>query len=233
MVKTILIVGAGASIGDTVVGAFCARNYRVIATGRSALPSTGGNEGVQTALMDLIDAPSRKGLIDTLLQTGVRLDAVVMLAGTINGEPLNWYDDDRAHAIMTANFTGQALFVKEVAALIKPRGRLILLGSIASERGSFDPLYAASKGAMLPFAKSIATAYGKSFSTITVLPGPIENSTMYNEMDPAVQARHRDQSPTGELLNPADLGEILADLAEPYWRHANGTILRVNEGSYV
>jgi NAD(P)-dependent dehydrogenase (short-subunit alcohol dehydrogenase family) len=188
---------------------------------------------IQSEVMDLIDPASRKSLIDKLVQTGVRLDGVVMLAGSINGEPLAWYDDERASAIMAANFTGQALFVKEVAPLIVPSGRLILLGSIASERGSFDPLYAASKGAMLPFAKSIATAYGKSFSTITVLPGPIENSTMYDEMEPAVQARHRDQSPIGELLNPADLAEILADLAEPHWRHANGSILRVNGGAYV
>lgn len=233
MEKTILVVGATSSIGDAVLRAFRARRYDVIATGRSRQPSADKQDDIQSESMDLSDASSRKRLIGKLTQIEVRLDAVVMLAGTINGEPLGWYDDARANAIMSANFTGQALFVKEVAPLIVPRGRLILLGSIASERGSFDPLYAASKGAMLPFAKSIATAYGKSFSTITILPGPIENSTMYDEMEPAVQVRHRDQSPTGELLNPADLGEILADLAAPHWRHANGTILRVNEGSYV
>jgi 3-oxoacyl-[acyl-carrier protein] reductase len=228
-----VIIGASASIGDAVVRAFAARSGHVLATTHATPLSSDLPDNVKGVRLDLVDATSREALVAQIAATGRKIDALVMLAGIINGEPLARYDEAAASRIMAVNFTAQAMLIRDLVPHIAPRGRLILVSSIAAERGSFDPFYAASKGAMIPFAKSLATAHGRAFSTITVLPGPISESTMFNEMTPETQAAHLGRIATGEMLTPAALADILADLCAPHWHHANGAVLRVNGGAYV
>lgn len=227
-----LIIGASASIGSAVTAAFAGQFGSVIATHRSN-PITGTANNVVAQQLTLEDADSRAALIAEITKRGVKLDAVVILAGIINGKSLTAYDDAMAHKIMDVNFTSQALLIQQLLPHFAKGGRLIIVSSIAAERGSFDPFYAASKGAMIPFVKSLATQYGEQFSTVAVLPGPIEDSTMFVEMDAETQARHLGQSPRGAILNPTELAAMLADMAAPHWAHANGAIIRLNGGCYV
>lgn len=220
-----LIVGASASVGPAVRSVFEARFDTVIATARN---ESGGHWP-----LTLEDADSRAALIAEIERRETPLDAVVMLAGIINGKSLTDYDDAMAQQIMELNFTAQALLIRDLIPHIAQGGRLVIMSSIAAERGSFDPFYAASKGALLPFVKSLAVQHGDRFSTVAVLPGAIEDSTMFIDMDAETKARHLGQSPRGEVLKQDDLAAMLADLASPHWAHANGAIIRINGGSYV
>jgi 3-oxoacyl-[acyl-carrier protein] reductase len=229
---TVLIVGASASIGPKVVAAFAARATHVAATFHATpIASPPPNTGVHE--LDILDAASRADLCQAMAARGGGIDTVVMMPARIMGAALPRYSDADAASIMAVNFTSQALLIRDLLPLMNPGARLLLIGSIAAERGSFDPFYAASKGALIPFAKSLATGHGAKLTVTVVLPGPIEDSTMFNEMAPEIQERHRQQSPRGALLLAADFAQILVDLAQPHWRHANGAVIRVNGGSYV
>ncbi|MCG8443678.1 MAG: SDR family oxidoreductase, partial [Caulobacterales bacterium] len=105
--------------------------------------------------------------------------------------------------------------------------------SISGERGSFDPIYAAAKGAIMPFAKSLATWLGDRVSVVVVAPGLIEGSAMHDDMAPERRDHHRDATPRGELLSQEGFASLLADLAGAHWAHVNGAVIRVNGGAYV
>ncbi len=113
------------------------------------------------------------------------------------------------------------------------RSVILFLGSVYGERGSFDPIYAASKGALAAFAKSLA-AWNKGRVRANIIsPSLIESSTMYEDMAPDRRAFHAQANPSGELVQSEDLAGVIFDLTLPHWKHVNGTVIRVNGGSYL
>ena len=182
---------------------------------------------------DFESAGSRAALIAGLSAAGGGVDVVVLLAGAILGRNLEATTDDDMDHLVAVNLTGPARLLRDLLPVLNACARVLLVSSIAGERGSFDPMYAATKGALIPLAKSLATWSGGRLTTTVVAPGPIDDSTMLRDMSAERVAHHRKASPTGELLNRTDLARILVDLARPHWRHANGAVIRVNGGSYV
>lgn len=227
-----LVIGASSSIGDEIVSAFLSRGEKVIASYNATQPSI-NHPNLSYEQLDVTSQHSRETFIAKSQAGGLKFNTVIMLPSIIFGLALHDYSDQNIDMILDVNFTAQAKFMRDLLPLMHQASRLILMGSIASERGSFDPLYAASKGALIPFAKSLARAYGEKFSTLALLPGPIKDSTMYDEMNAETQARHKAQNPRSHLLAPADLAQIILDISSAHWQHANGAIIRLNGGAYV
>jgi 3-oxoacyl-[acyl-carrier protein] reductase len=168
-----------------------------------------------------------------LQRLGTGLDTIVLLSGDILGKSLEATSDEDMRHLTEVNLTGPASLLRDLMPYVNIGARVLLVSSIAGERGSFDPLYAATKGALIPFAKSLATWLGARMSVTVVAPGPIEESKMLREMAPERIDHHRKASPIGELLTADDFASVLFDLAQPHWRHANGSVIRLNGGAYV
>lgn len=228
-----LVIGASSSIGYAIVKPFLEHDKTVMATYNTQKPSSQSHPSLEYVQLDLTSEKSCMKFTEKLRLTETEFDTIIFLPSIIYGRPLEEYSDPDMEKIMEVNFTAQAKFIRNLLPLMAQKSCLILMGSIAAERGSFDPIYAASKGAFIPFSKSLARAYGKRLSTITLLPGPIMQSKMYNDMSPKTQLRHQEQNPRGELLNMDDLGKVVYDLSQSHWRHANGAIIRLNGGAYV
>ena len=62
---------------------------------------------------------------------------------------------------MSINFSSQAIILKEIFSLIHSKSKIIMFSSISGQKGSFDPIYAASKGAILSFVKSMVSQIPK------------------------------------------------------------------------
>ena len=46
---------------------------------------------------------------------------------------------------MSINFSSQAIILQEIFSLIHSKSKIIMFSSISGQKGSFDPIYAASK----------------------------------------------------------------------------------------
>ena len=227
MLGKVLIVGASASIAPEIVSAFRASAREVTVTVRRPLREA--IAGVTAIECDLEDA-------DSVRRAASRchgIDAVVVLAGAIAGTPLGETSDADIDRLTAVNLTGPARLIRDLIPRLNKGARVLLVASVAGERGSFDGIYAATKGGMIALAKSLAAWYGTDFTTTVVAPGLIEHSAMQNQMSAARAEHHRQATPTGELIGRGDLARILVDLAQPHWRHANGAVIRLNGGAYV
>lgn len=231
-IGNVLIIGSSASIGPLIVDEFANFASKVIAT-YNTRETTSEKPNVFLKKLDLLDSDSRLSLVKYITHEEGSVDVAVFIAGKIIGQQLDKYTDDQADNLMAVNFTAQALLIRDLLPVLAQGARILLVGSVSSERGSYDPIYAAGKGALIPFGKSLATAYGERMSVNIILPGPIEGSSMFDDMSSENQAKHRQQSPRKELLNQSDFARILVDLSQKHWRHANGSVLRVNGASYV
>jgi len=206
---------------------------RVLATGRSwpAGPSTEGN--IQCASLDLLSTDSLDAFARDVVPAFGRLDVVLFLASILPGTSLAAYTDELMQEVMTVNFTAQAALLRRLLPHFAPAAQVLMISSVSGERGSFDPIYAASKSAQIAFVKSLATWLAPGIRVNAIAPALIENSGMYNDMAPERRAHHVAQTPTKRLTTMEEIAGIVVDLCGPAWSNLNGQVIRIDGGAYV
>jgi len=139
---------------------------------------------------------------------------------------------------MQANLTSMFLITKHVIPLMKKNkfGRIINISSTAGQRGeAFHSHYAASKGAMISFTKSLAAEIGKYNITVnSVAPGWVDTEMCKDVFnDKKYKEKVRLEIPVQRIASAEDIAGPVLFLASDLARHINGEILNVNGGSIL
>jgi 3-oxoacyl-[acyl-carrier protein] reductase len=229
---TILVVGANSTIGLAIVREFLKYGDDVIATyckSNSELV----DRDLRWVHLDLADNEGIKVFGERLTKSESRIDVAIFVSGILPGKSLENYSHSEMNAVMDVNFLGQAKCIKTLLPLLNSPSQILMISSISGERGSYDPIYAASKGAVIAFVKSLATWLPPQVRCIAIAPGLVEGSGMYHAMAVKVRQAHLDNSPLKNLITAEDLAKIVLDLTKKHWAHANGACIRINGGTYV
>jgi len=139
---------------------------------------------------------------------------------------------------MQANLTSMFLMTKHVIPMMKKNkfGRIINISSTAGQRGeAFHSHYAASKGAMISYTKSLAVELGGHNITVnSVAPGWVDTE-MCKEVfsDKKYKEKVRLDIPVERIATSGDIAGPVLFLASDLARHINGEILNVNGGSVL
>ncbi|MDT0377699.1 SDR family oxidoreductase [Streptomyces sp. DSM 42041] len=229
--RNTLVVGASSSIGAAVVDAFAQRGDHVHGTGRTGVVP--GLAPDRTLALDLRDPASLDAAAAACAERVARLDVVVFLAGILPGDSLDAYSDEQIADVLTVNVGAQAALLRRLLPLMGDGGQVVMTASVSGERGSFDPVYAASKAAVIGLVKSLATWLAPRIRVNAVSPALIEDSTMYRDMAPERRSVHRERTPTGRLVTAQEVAGVIAGLCDPAWAGLNGQIIGVNGGAHV
>lgn len=156
-------------------------------------------------------------------------DAVVFAAGALVGKSLPEYDAADVERVLAVNFSGPALFLQ---ALQRHSGveHALFVSSLSARRGSFDPIYAASKGAVESLVKSLSRVRPLKTRVNAVSPGLVEGSGMAGQMTDGDLQRHLAETPTGKLVDLGDLAGVVCDLLSPRWKSLNGAVVALDGG---
>jgi len=228
----VLIIGASSSLGRKVTDIFLENNYHVYATYNK-------NPNLITPLvaksfpLDLHSDSSISAFSSQLAQEKINFNVVVLLSGSLIGKSLQEYSFEEITRIMSINFVGQAKVVKEIIGYLCKGSLVTMLSSISGQRGSFDPIYASSKGAIISFVKSMSTWYAPNIRFNAIAPGLIDASTMYEQMSPGRIEFHKENNPMHSFPSTNEVAHIIFDLTQDHWGHVNGEVIKVNGGSYV
>lgn len=229
---TVVVVGASSSIGGAILDRFGDSAKRVLGTYSAHAPVV--QEGrAEMVHLDLRDNASIEAFSLRLKTVAARIDVVIFLAGLLPGKSLDAYALSEVDEVMSVNFNGQAKVLSRVLPFLTEHTRVLMFSSISAQRGSFDPIYAASKGALLSFVKSMAARLPQGARINAVAPGLIEDSTMFHDMAESRRDFHRSQIPSGHLLRSESLADIVFDLCQAHWSHLNGACIDLNGGQYV
>ncbi len=231
-VRNILLIGASSEVGTEVIKAFLNTEASVVATYKNHRINIEDSR-LTSVKLDLSSSGSMDGLIETVMTTIKTVDVVVFLAAILPGKSLAEYDDSEIVQVMATNFTNQAILLRKLLSLLANGSQILMMSSISAEKGSYDPLYAASKGALVSFVKSLAISLAPKTRVNAVAPSLIQGSTMFYEMTPTRREQHRQETPTKKLVKAADLAKIIVDISTPHWSSLNGVVVRINGGSYV
>ena len=229
--RKILIIGASSSIGKEITKEFLLNGDQVLASYNSnKIDFSGvGQYNLHTVGRDVKCIDSHKSFLNSLKKFG-KIDAAVFLPALLLGKSLKDYVDDEIKEVIDTNFSSQISLFQKLMRLFSKNASVIFMSSISGQRGSYDPIYSASKAAQIGFIKSIALWEGSEIRINGIAPSLVENSSMFNEMASKRQKYHTSQSPTGKLTSKKEIAKIVFDISGKSWGNVNGQIISVNGG---
>ena len=231
MMRKILIIGASSSIGKEITKEFLLNGDQVLASYNSnKIKFSGvGKNNLHTLKLDINCIDSHKSFLNSIKKFG-KIDVAVFLPAILLGKSLKDYVDDEIKEVIDTNFSSQISLFQKLTRLFSKNASVILMSSISGQRGSYDPVYSASKAAQIGFIKSIALWEGSKIRINGIAPSLVENSSMFNEMPAERQKYHMSQSPTSNLTSKKELARIVFDISGESWSNVNGQIISVNGG---
>ncbi|MDG4806343.1 SDR family oxidoreductase [Micromonospora sp. WMMD1120] len=240
-----VVSGGGTGIGEAVARAFVGDGYDVLIVGRRADVLTAAAEriaadcGRPDAVTPVTADLTEPEQVDRVLAAvgGRPVDAVVNNAGgylagetdTLAGTAAYWRANLDAN-VLTAVLLTEALR----PTLRRPGGRVILVGSIAAQRGGGGP-YSAAKAALHGWAYDLAAQLGPEQITVNVVsPGYVAETEFFGDrMTPEGHAKRVAATLVGRAGLPDDVAEAVRYLASPAAGYVTGQVLGVNGGSVL
>lgn len=241
--KTALVTGGNGGIGLAMARGLAQAGATVIVAGRDAAKSAAAvkelaAQGLRADAIeaDVTDEASVARLFERAAQRHGAVHILVNNAGTnIRRAPHEMSLADW-NAVMDTNLTSAFLCSRAAHAGMKKAGggKVINIGSMLSIFGApYAPAYGASKGGVVQFTRSLATAWAAdNIQANAVLPGWIDTDLTRKARD-QVQGLHERvtaRTPAGRWGVPHDLAGIAVFLASKASDFVTGTAIPVDGG---
>lgn len=232
-------IGRAVSEALSAAGARVAVNYRTDEASANGLVRelrAAGGEAMALA-GDVSDPSESRQLVRDVVAAWGRLDVLVNNAGLWEGDRAGSGDFDVWDRTMAVNLRG-AWLVTDAAVphLVDAGGALVFVSSTAGQRGEANhSAYAASKGALISYTKSLAMELGpRGVRVNCVAPGWVETEmTRETLSDPQRRREIESSIPVGRVGSPRDVAGAVLFLVSDLARHVQGEILNVNGGSVL
>lgn len=165
-----------------------------------------------------------------------RIDVLVNNAGIWKHGKIDEMSIGQWNETIETNLTGTFNFTSKVVPIMKENewGRIINVASTAGQRGEPEySHYAASKGGMISFTKSLAVELAPFGITANcVAPGWVYTDMSNDELSkPEKEETIKEYIPLGRAAYPEEIAGPIIFLASKLADHINGEILNVNGGS--
>ena len=239
--KTVLVTGGNSGIGLATAIQFAAEGARVIITGRdqAALELASAQIGAGTIAIrnDQGDVKTAALLASALREQGITLDAVFINAGVAKFAPLEEVGEDLWDQTFDINVKGAFFTIQALSPLLNQGAAVILNGSINAHIGMpASSVYAASKAALISFAKTLsAELIERGVRVNVVSPGPV-STPLYGKLGMAqeqlsvVAAGIQQQIPLKRFGTPDEVAAAVLFMASAQAAFIVGTELIVDGG---
>ncbi|HVE78188.1 MAG TPA: SDR family oxidoreductase [Gemmatimonadaceae bacterium] len=243
--KRALVTGGSRGIGAATAlllaecGADVGIGYRSRAADAAGVVAALADRGVR-AFAQAADIGTRAGaeaLTERTLREFGGLDLFVGNAGTWPADaiPVAEMPDRRWTETLRDNLDSIFFTSRAVATVIAAGGRMVLVSSTAGQRGeAMHADYAASKGAVISFVKSLAIELTPRGVTVNcVAPGWVDTEMAAPAYGDGGRERIAAGIPVGRIATARDVAGPIAFLCSDLARHVTGEILNVNGGSVL
>ncbi len=240
-----IVLGSTAGIGRAVALALASAGADVIVHGRTSrvaaeevaalVRDRGGRAAVLMA--DLADRAAGDRLVADAWALWGGLDAWLHLAGadTLTGPAAQLSFDDKLDLLWSVDVVATIRLCRAVGRLMATQGSgaIVTMGWDQAETGmagDSGELFAATKGAVLAFTRSLALSLAPTVRVNALAPGWIK--TAWGEG--SSQTWHKrvlDETPLARWGTPEDVAEVARFLVSPSSEFMTGQIVRVNGGA--
>lgn len=235
-----LVTGVGSGIGRAIALAFGARGSAVVVIDASA-------EAVAATAEMTIAAGGAALAVTADVRDGVALGQAVAAAVTRFGgldvvcanagvgfpdTPLVETPDEEIERMIDVNLLGAIRTVKTSIPAIRPGGAIVLTASTSGLHAHAGAsVYAATKIALIGFARSLALELAPHVRVNCVCPGAVDTPLLHRLNAASEIAAYRDANPLGAVATPESVAAAVVFLATA--THVTGVALRVDGGDGV
>ncbi|MEM9104193.1 MAG: SDR family oxidoreductase [Pseudomonadota bacterium] len=240
--KVAIVTGGGRDIGRACAmklaadGAAVAINYFSSSEGAdSAVEEIVAGGGKALARQgDMTSGPDVAALVEqALAELGGRIDILVHVTGGIVArKTLAEMDIDHWNAVMALNATSFVLAAKAAVPHMSAGGSIVGIASQAGRDGggAGASAYAASKGAVMTFTRSLAKELGPDIRVNSVCPGMIDTDFHNIFSKPEVRAHVAGITPLKREGTSEEVANLVAFLASEEAAFMTGANVDINGG---
>jgi len=216
--KIILITGGAGALGQTVVPAFVSAGASVILGDRNPVQLP----GVSALKADLTDPTQVRGLVNEVIQSSGRLDALVNLIGgfatgrVVDTEVSLW------QRMLTMNLTSAFLLSQAVlpSMLERRQGRIVHVAA----RAALEPFpgaaaYIVSKAGLVALIRTLSKELDGSSVTV--------NGVLPNTIDTPVNRKAMPEADRSNWARPESIARTLVFLASDDASQINGALIPI------
>lgn len=227
--------GIGRAIVERLAGAGMDVTFTYLGNEAAANEVVSENPGLKiTAVkVDARDSAAARQCVEAVIERVGTIDVLVNNAGVIRDNLLPLLEDEDLKTVFATNIEGVFNFCRAVVPFMmsKRYGRIINISSVSADKGGRGQTnYAASKGAINSFTKSLAVEVGRRGIRVNaVAPGVIET-----EMSQEVRDLAGDEIISNIVLKryglPSEIADAVWFLSSDLASYVTGQILSVDGG---
>lgn len=236
-----LVTGGTKGIGRAIARSLAGKGIRVYMNFASdslaaeAALSELKAEGRSAAVIqaDVSDQEQVNAMIGTIVQNEGRLDILVNNAGIIRDGLLMLMPDRNWHKVIEVNLNSVYYCSKSV---LRPMigskwGRIINIISPSALMGRAGQTnYAASKGGILSFTRSLAREVGRYGITVNAVSPGVIATELTRDMDEKIRQEFISMIPAGRFGTPEEVAQAVSFLASPEAGYITGEYISVDGG---
>jgi len=240
--KICLVTGGGRGIGASITQRLAKLGYRVVINYfNSEIQSVHLAKGLIHSGFEALTIQadvSNKNQVDAMFarieDTWGAVDCLINNAGVSLHKMLVDSGEEEWRHIMDTNLKSVYLCSKRAmpAMMAKRWGRVVNIASVWGITGaSCESIYAASKGGMIAFSKSLASEYGAYGITVnTIAPGIVETDMIRNSLSRRELQDLVDEIPAARLGKTDDVAAACGYFLSSGAEFVNGQVLSIDGG---
>jgi 3-oxoacyl-[acyl-carrier protein] reductase len=238
--KTLLLTGANGGITRAVAQLFfrCGANLVLSDLKATELEGFGtaldaAGTRVVTLKGDATNAADSDAAVALAQQRFGGLDFLVTGAGLYLDQMIATMTDAQWRQTIAVNLDGVFYACRAAGQALRDGGAVVNIASMAGHRGSYQHAhYAAAKGAVLSFTRSLAVELAPRVRVNAVSPGLIDTPMVV----PLLKARGLqllEQTPLKRLGTPEEVARVIAFLCSDWASFVTGETVHINGGLYI
>jgi len=239
--KDALVTGAGAGIGRAIAARLTDAGMDVLAVDSSPAPDGPGTPFEA----DLTDADANAAAVAVALERFGRLDVLVPCAGVQHVAPVEEFSIERWRTIVDLLLTSPFLLARSAWPALRSSGsgRVIVIASAHALAASpFKAAYVSAKHGVLGLVKTLALEGAADGITATAIcPGYVRTGLVEKQIADQARAHGLPEErvleevilaphAVKELVEPAEVPEVVAFLAGPAGRTFTGVPVTMDQG---
>lgn len=243
--RVALVTGASSGIGSetalalAIQGAKVVINYSKNQAGAEAVESAIGKQRGAAFIFKANVARSSEveAMVNEVHERWGPIDILVNNAGAgVGRHTLKDMTEELWDEAMAINLKSAFLCAKAVWEDManKKAGSIINISSIAARNGGSVGVaaYAAAKGGLITYTKSLAKELAPHIRVNAIVPGVID-TPLHSKTPPELMRSHLAAIPLGRIGNAAEVADVVVFLASDAARYMTGQMIDVNGGMWM